>query len=465
MSSQWANSRNLKERIVIEGILTLVSPAHFGTGDTDSLTDMPLLLDEVESEKRPLLTGASLAGALRNFLVLQDPKRDETCAKKLFGTVTDESSQESYFIINDALGKMQGVELRDGVAIDPKTRTALDGKKFDYELLEAGTTFDLRFELLVPKSGGEDFVENVAKCLTGLEKGKISLGKRKRRGFGSCKASSWKVKRFDMTTPEGMLQWLEFTGSVKESKDKDESISKLLNSQINLDDRNWFSLEADFIIDGSILIRSGSGLSGDPDSVHLHRKEKSEQIPIVSGTSIAGALRSRTIKIGNTLGKDGYKIANELFGAFAYKDEPDLELTASRVWVDEAEIKNPIELIQSRLKIDRFTGGAYPGALFSEQPVFGDVDTGFRLKLRLFEPKKWEVGLFLLLLKDLWLGDLTLGGESSVGRGHLCGKYAKMTYEGQTWEISSSKDGALEISGSTPKDLQVYTDEFVGVQS
>ncbi|WP_413167541.1 hypothetical protein ACL6C3_12785 [Capilliphycus salinus ALCB114379] len=27
--------------------------------------------------------------------------------------------------------------------------------------------------------------------------------------------------------------------------------------------------------------------------------------------------------------------------------------------------------MQSRIAIDRFTGGAYHGALFSEQPIFG----------------------------------------------------------------------------------------------
>jgi dipeptidyl aminopeptidase/acylaminoacyl peptidase len=41
--------------------------------------------------------------------------------------------------------------LRDGVAIDPRTRTAEDKKKFDIELLEAGTRFTLRFELLLPE--------------------------------------------------------------------------------------------------------------------------------------------------------------------------------------------------------------------------------------------------------------------------------------------------------------------------
>lgn len=465
MNSQWANPRNLKERIIIEGKLVLKSPALLGSGDSDSLTDMPLLLDEAEKEKKALLPGATLAGALRNFLVLHDPKHDETLARVLFGSVNDEQSQESYFIADDALGEFQGAELRDGVAIDPKTRTALDAKKFDYELLQVGTTFDLRFELLVPKNKdqGDLFIEAVAICLTGLEKGMISLGKRKRRGFGQCKAYSWKVERFDMTRPEGMLRWLEFQDCPDGREER--LISKLLlDREITVNEQAGLELDADFKIDGSILIRSGSGSAGSPDSIHLQRIVYDKKIPIVSGTSLTGALRARTIKIGNTLGKDGYKLANSLFGTFALGDEADSAPTVSRVWVDEAEIVNPIQFVQNRIKIDRFTGGVYPGALFNEQPVFARDETGFHLKLRLLDARDWEVGLFLLLLKDLWLGDLPIGGESSIGRGRLCGCDAQLRFNEKQWAISSSQDGSLEVSGTTLANLQKYVDEFVGAE-
>ena len=60
-------SRRIAERILIEGTLILETPAHFGNGDTVGFTDIPLLLDPLEG-KQPLLTGASLAGALRTYL-------------------------------------------------------------------------------------------------------------------------------------------------------------------------------------------------------------------------------------------------------------------------------------------------------------------------------------------------------------------------------------------------------------
>jgi CRISPR/Cas system CMR subunit Cmr4 (Cas7 group RAMP superfamily) len=51
---------------VVEGDLVLETPAHFSNGDSDEITDMPLLVDPLEG--KPLLTGASIAGALRAFL-------------------------------------------------------------------------------------------------------------------------------------------------------------------------------------------------------------------------------------------------------------------------------------------------------------------------------------------------------------------------------------------------------------
>ena len=57
--------RSIKERWVITGTLHLETPAHFGNGDANAISDMPLLLNEVD--QKPLLPGTSIAGALRNY--------------------------------------------------------------------------------------------------------------------------------------------------------------------------------------------------------------------------------------------------------------------------------------------------------------------------------------------------------------------------------------------------------------
>jgi len=452
MSAQYLNARNLKERILVQGKLVLVTPTHLGTGDTDSPIDMPLIRDPLEG--RALLTGATIAGALRNYLHLQNPRLAET----LFGSVSTTTSRESYLVIDDAIGNKPGVEFRDGVAIDPQTRTAADKKKFDYELLEAGTSFNLQFELLVPQNGGTQLVEGLAVCLTALEEGEIRLGKRKRRGFGRCQVTQWAVQRFDMTQPQGMFAWLEYKpGEPVEG----EGIARRLLGRALTDaeraaaQQRQCNLTIDVCVDGSILIRADAGSDSGPDFVHLH----SGGNPVVSGTSLAGALRQRVVKIANTLDKPGREIANILFGNYAYHNESDMQLTASRVWVDETAIANPVNLVQSRIKIDRLTGSTFQEALFSEQPVFGK-GAQFRIHIRLEDPKKWEVGLLLLLLKDIWMGDLTIGGESSVGRGQLKGLHAELKFAGKTWIFQAGDGKTVHVSGTDAAQLQTFVDQF-----
>src|SRR5579859_4952088 len=87
-------SRKIVRRIVVEGDLVLQTPAHLGNGDGDDLINLPLLTDAV-NEKMPLLTGASIAGALRGYLherehgfrakVNPDAKADDSASVLLFG--------------------------------------------------------------------------------------------------------------------------------------------------------------------------------------------------------------------------------------------------------------------------------------------------------------------------------------------------------------------------------------------
>lgn len=58
--------------------------------------------------------------------------------------------------------------------------------------------------------------------------------------------------------------------------------------------------------------------------------------------------------------------------------------------------------------------------------------------------------MLLLLLKDLWTGDLPLGGEASVGRGRLSGQRAELNWRGETWVIQAGTSG-LQVDGDPDK--------------
>jgi len=450
-------ARGITGRTIITGRLVLETPAHFGNGDVVGVTDMPLLRDPRDGVT-PLLTGASIAGALRNYLReiergYGNKGQGNDLAERLFGRLERERTVQSWLLVDDALGDLTGVELRDGVAINPTTRTAEDRKKYDIELLAAGTAFEIGFEFLESEES-QDLLPGLAIALDGLTRGEIGLGQRKRRGFGRCKVSEWRVRRYDLTTPLGLVGWLENDASVEQ---RSNDIFALLGVKRRLpDQRRWFQIEATFGLSGSLLIRSSSEEPASPDMVHLRSARQGQRQPIVSGTSLAGAVRGRAWRIANTvLGeRKARALVAGMFGqveeeatsslvALSASDRP--KPSGSRVIVEESVVKDGRDLVQSRVKIDRFTGGAFPTALFSEQPVFGNPETQVTLNLTLRNPQDAEIGLLLLVLKDLWTGDLPLGGESSIGRGRLEGRHAVLVLRQngfeQRWELHRDGDG------------------------
>ncbi len=457
--------RNVLERIFIEGVLTLVTPAHFGSGDQAGLADMTLIRDACDPNLA-LLTGASIAGALRAYLrevAGGYGARHEALSEALFGKIDDQYSIQSWLMVDDALGKPAGVELRDGVAIDPATRTAEDGKKYDVELLAAGTSFALHFEFLLTQEN-RHLLPVLAVALRGLKRGDIYLGQRKRRGFGQCVVDQWQVRRFDVADPAGLIGWLEDDRS-RLIVNEDICAALGVTGEPVADKRTSWMVDAVFDLPGSLLIRSGGRDTGEPDMVHLTSKRAGEDAaPVLSGTSLAGALRARALRIANTVCGDASlarHLVDEMFGRRikGSQDEP----SGSRFTVQEALIEGSRRLVQSRVKLDRFTGGSFPQALFSQEPAIGGVGAGLKLHLELrqrvddpLELRKAHIGLLLLVLKDLWTGDLPLGGESSVGRGRLRGRCATLTMKDagmeRKWELVQT-DGGLN---QTPLELEAF---------
>jgi CRISPR/Cas system CSM-associated protein Csm3 (group 7 of RAMP superfamily) len=195
--------------------------------------------------------------------------------------------------------------------------------------------------------------------------------------------------------------------------------------------------------------------------VHLKSKRQGKDQPVLSGTSLAGVLRHRAERIINTLEKP-ITIIDEIFGP-DFSNDKTKEAKASRIIVHESIINDTTDLVQTRIAIDRFTGGAYHGALFQEQPIFGKGNENLKLEIELRNPHKHEIGLLLLLLKDLWTEDLPVGGTSSIGRGRLKGKESTLTlYRSQhkeIWTITPVGEDKLQISA--PDRLETFVKALV----
>lgn len=505
-------SRRIVRRIVIEGELVLQTSTSLGGGNNSDLTEMPLLVD-LRDGKTPLLTGASLAGALRSYVRTREMgylspephssvydndkaahrrarKREwATVAQALFGGEYGERAtggerqillDESAVLIDDVLGHAPATETRFGVRINPATRTAADDKLFDRQLWPAGTTFPLRLELVIRQTDdAEQLKQGLAAALDGLARGEITLGGRKRRGYGQVRVNNWRVREFDLRTQDGLLAWLEEGNKPlteqSEVRPKLDIYQALAVPMWGQDQRRYFALKATFALEGSLLIRTANLQGGQvADFVHLQAQQvDGKMAPVLSGTSLAGALRARAHKIVSTVG-DSKKAETMIYRMFGPDMDKEKTPCASRLLVHETVIVDGItDRVQNRVSIDRFTGGARDTALFNEQPVWGKPETCITINLRLLKaanPGEEEadqtfnaqVGLLLLLLKDLWTGDLPLGGESSVGRGRLRGKEATLTLGKTVWEIKDD-NGRLQFNGNgRQSDLQeTYLNAFL----
>ena len=192
--------RKIVARWVITGELVLESAAHLGSGEEGTTVDMTLIRDRAED--KPLLSGSSLAGGLRSHIVdrlygytEKEPPNSQRVADLFGGAREDDAGGQSPLIVFDSIccPPMNWTpEIRDGVAIQAETGLAEDHKKFDLEVLPSGTTFPVRFELLVATRKKEkDQVSLLATALEGLEAGEIPIGARRSRGLGACRVRNW----------------------------------------------------------------------------------------------------------------------------------------------------------------------------------------------------------------------------------------------------------------------------------
>lgn len=482
--------RALAARWVLVATLRLETAAHFG-GRGDSALDMPIL--RCARTGLPLLPGTSLGGALRAYLLdrlvgfagghdatSHDGNDwegiDRRYVAKVFGGArTDDNGSQSPLIVFDALGTLPAdsasTEVRDGVLIETATGVAADQKKFDFEVLPPGTAFDVRFDLLVPAGTDErELLSLLCASLEGLGNGDIRIGLRRSRGLGEVACENWTTRRYALSTPGG---WLEWSGSAHIPKPDlssqlsiRDAIQSAMSSDGSLHDqpdkRHRIILEADAAILGDLLIRSPNGQADGPDVMHLSSGGR----PILSGTGLTGVMRAQALRITQLVQGLSRLDAEILWIAplFGPREErtrnPDFQPRGSRLRVSERPVANGRSQRVTRVAIDRFTQGVVPTALFDEQPYVGGT---VHLRFELRNPRDGEIGLLLLVIKDLLTGQLPVGGTSSVGRGVLIGRRMTMTGSGMREPIEVDFDEAEARRGRAPTgdELNTLVQQFV----
>ena len=160
-----------------------------------------------------------------------------------------------------------------------------------------------------------------------------------------------------------------------------------------------------------------------PDFVQLTVHENGTDIPVIPGTSIAGAIRHRVVEILTELGISCIDyIINSIFG---YVDGTEAHI--SNVIFDECRIIGAKKLILSRNAISRFESATKDGALYREMAYYGGncimtiyvnkeiyVKSSSEVNINISD---YVIGFILIALKDLQNGYLSIGGQTSIGRG------------------------------------------------
>lgn len=483
-------------RIILKATLWNTTPIGIGSrtdehSDRDVVstlypigTNCELLSPERISEtkffkKLPFIPATSFLGKIDTLLTNEN---DEL--KTLWGKVDGEKANgqkvdgnASFIDCSDILitklpsqtpdNKGQVSEIRDGIRLDSAKGNVANGAKFDYELLSPNTTFGLTMIFRVEtvkrideKSKKEievvlteyQSVLEIASSIAHIINNGFDLGAKTAVGFGRMTGMA-NLSELDFENPKEFQKWI--------NNEPGRPI-KANNPNYLKPKEHLFEINASFKIKNSLIIRSYSKDPKAPDSTHLKSGGKN----ILSGSSIKGALRGRAERILNTIQDDEEVTETILAGLFGdvekkkddkQKVEKNGYTVPSRLFVDEIPIEEIKEEIQTRIQIDRFTGGTIDGALIEEVPLFPEKDKEQikNFKIRVKETQPLDKGLLLLLLKDLWTADLPIGGEKSIGRGVLTGVEAELKDKNETYKLLDDFSDPQKV-----KKLQEYVDSL-----
>ena len=273
-----------------------------------------------------------------------------------------------------------------------------------------------------------------------LQKGKIRFGACKTRGFGKVKFEEDKfhVDYYDFGKQEDLDRWLK---GENQSERNFPNFSQRLELKEN---GERYTIEVEWEPTSSLMVKSGrDGI--DTDMLPLLSANGSGLVPVIPGSSLKGVLRAqaekilRTIFDPNSVSDDEpcLDIVKELFGTEESAgrlavDDVYCKSTAldTEKWMSEdKEALNQFSVKQYHVAIDRFTGGASEGALYSARPVKPDMewnpicltlDFSDRGGITLDETRRNQMlALVKLLLRDLKDGWIPVGFGSRRGMGEI----------------------------------------------
>lgn len=412
-------------------------PLHIGTGSGEN--GEVLIHPE---ENRPFVQATGIAGAFRDFY-----RYDKALQTRLLGNAYGDDQEKDaggsrVYFTDGFFGKSSVyTEIRPRLRMDGATGTGQSartkgsgkksGQKFEMESVAAGSRFSFSIYLYEKE---EDLEKDLELGLKALHQGRIQLGGQKSNGCGYVKLISVKKAVYDFYDREDRRMWPE------ESKEMKDLLPELLKAEEAGTERLSFELSAQ--TEGGILVRSIAVTEYDenaPDAMNIRNHQREYILP---ASSVKGVIRSQMEKIAAYRNAQG--VITEIFGR---EKDSVREGIAGKIRCFDCAIGNKEDndkvQVQSRIHIDKFTGGVMYGSLFSEKPACGALTIRVELEGGLDR----ESGLLLMALRDLAMGIVPVGSGSSIGRGYLKGEKITVKKGDQTLAQIDCKAGRI-VSGS-----------------
>lgn len=439
-------------------IIEAKSPLAVGTGDKNILTDQPVSIDV---NGLPFIPGTSLAGVIRHLLSDNISNVTQNELDAVFGIQTDsiKDSFGSRLIfssahmighdgkVKDGLQKIdfgnpfykqfKNLPIRQHVRIG-NTGAAEHQGKFDNQVVYKGARFCFELELLTDSHASEQHKLVWDKLIGSLKNPLFRLGGGTRKGYGEVGVVSLKTAQLELTNNEHLNRYLQKSSSLENDfwlntdniASQDNDYTRLIHFKLELKPDNFFLFSSGFETeDADISFLTESVIKWDEDKPSFRTNNI-----VIPSSSVKGAILHRVAfhynrltglfaeafeKLPDTFDNEAVR---SLFGYSADANDG----RRGRMIISDLFLDNRLpKKILNHVSIDRFTGGAIAGALFSEEVIYGEAEN---LVLDIFvEPEAFsDVNsvdeALTLALKDVCTGMLPLGGGTMRGHGCFTGK-------------------------------------------
>ncbi len=436
------------QKIYYQMIFIAKSPFRIGNGRHE-FSDSDLMLD---GRGLPFIPGTSIAGIIRHLA--EEKSSDQMVLNRLFGIVEkavqrgdSPTAIPSAILFNDAVMDADCIKedaiigRRDGVGLG-EWGAAKAKSKFDFQISEAEKEFYAIVEWTGDNAQYKTEIEGILDpIMEHFVCSGFRAGARTSRGYGYFDV---KIRKRSFSFPDKLMEWIVFQPYAKDAFSEAEELKGEKNDsdveiEIGFQMMSTFSVrvntaKTELMEDGSV-----------PDTVPL---ENHRGNPVIPGTAWAGAFRHHMHGLLRDTGitEDSVEM-KKLDMLFGMADDTKNNKKSVIIFSEsEISIENKVNQKMSavRTAIDRFTAAPRNAALFTNM-----VYSGGKGSLHISFDKNAVSDIHRQLLAacicDLHLGLLSVGGETSIGRGIMQVTEVKVNGCNKSDLILSSGKGMIPL--------------------